>query len=233
MGRSQFTFYASFASALSRIKKKADRADAYDAICNYALFGTEPDMDKLPDSAAIAFDLIRPTLDASKRKAESGKRGGSAKQTGSKPEANRKLEQTGREKEGEKEKEKEDECPPYSPPSPRRGSGEDQVVADYLNRVNPMASPATLDELRGYARDMGPDCCRRAIDIALDERKTAWSYVRGILRTKLSQGVRCLADWDELEARREERVRGAKPAEGPKKYHLETIDGEEVVVYDG
>ena len=95
MGRNQFTFYASFASALSRIKKKSDRADAYDAICNYALFGIEPDMDKLPDSAAIAFELIRPTPDASRRKAENGKRGGSVKQTGSKQEANRKLEQTG------------------------------------------------------------------------------------------------------------------------------------------
>ena len=86
--RSQFTFYRSFADALKRIRKKADRADAYDAICNYALYGIEPDMDKLPDAAAIAFDLIRPNLDASKRKAESGKRGGNAKQTVSKPQAN-------------------------------------------------------------------------------------------------------------------------------------------------
>ena len=75
---------------MKRIRKKADRADAYDAICNYALYGIEPDMDKLPDAAAIAFDLIRPNLDASKRKAESGKRGGNAKQAESKPQANRK-----------------------------------------------------------------------------------------------------------------------------------------------
>ena len=95
MSRSQFTFYESFASALSRIKKKADRADAYDAICNYALYGTEPDLDKLPDSAAIAFELIKPTLDSSRRKAENGKRGAekpqaNRKQTGSKLKANRK-----------------------------------------------------------------------------------------------------------------------------------------------
>ena len=89
MSRSQFTFYESFASALSRIKKKADRADAYDAICNYALYGTEPDLDKLPDSAAIAFELIKPTLDSSRRKAENGKRGAESKQTGSKLKANR------------------------------------------------------------------------------------------------------------------------------------------------
>ena len=105
MNRTQFTFYESFARAISRIKKKADRADAYDAIVSYALYGEAPDLDKLPDSAAIAFDLIKPTLDASKRNAESGKRGGKKKQTASKQEAN--PEQIAREKENEIEKDNE------------------------------------------------------------------------------------------------------------------------------
>lgn len=133
MGRKQFTFYESFFRAVSRIKKKADRATAYDAICAYALCGQEPNLDELPDAAAIAFDLIKPNLDSSKRKAESGKTGGqskhgeskpeaSAKRTGSKSKANKK--QTAREKEGEKEvegeveieKEVEDDSPPPKPP---------------------------------------------------------------------------------------------------------------------
>jgi hypothetical protein len=105
MGRSQFTFYESFHKALDRIKKKADKADAYDAICRYALYGEVPDLDNLPDAAAIAFELIRPTLDASKRKAEAGSKGG--KQNGSKTEANRKRGETATEKEDEKEKENE------------------------------------------------------------------------------------------------------------------------------
>lgn len=107
MGRSQFTFYESFHKALDRIKKKADKADAYDAICRYALYGEVPDLDNLPDAAAIAFELIRPTLDASKRKAEAGAKGG--KQNGSKTEANCKRGETATEKEDEKEKEKENE----------------------------------------------------------------------------------------------------------------------------
>ena len=72
MERTQFTFYDSFLRAVSRIKKKADRAEAYDAICNYAMYGLEPDVDKLPDAAAIAFEVAKPVLDASRRKAESG-----------------------------------------------------------------------------------------------------------------------------------------------------------------
>lgn len=68
--RKQFTFYQSYAEAVARIRKKADRADAYDAIVNYALYGTEPDLEKLSDSAAIAFGLIRPVLDTGRKKAQ-------------------------------------------------------------------------------------------------------------------------------------------------------------------
>lgn len=68
--RKQFTFYQSYAEAVARIRKKADRADAYDAIVNYALYGAEPDLDNLSDSAAIAFGLIRPVLDTGRKKAQ-------------------------------------------------------------------------------------------------------------------------------------------------------------------
>ena len=50
-------------------------------------------MDSLPDAAAIAFEMIKPNLDASRRKAESGSKGGSSKQTASTEEANRKQEE--------------------------------------------------------------------------------------------------------------------------------------------
>ena len=69
MERSQFTFYASFYQAISRIGRKAARADVYDAICAYALYGIEPEPEALGDMAAIAFYLIKPNLDASKNKA--------------------------------------------------------------------------------------------------------------------------------------------------------------------
>lgn len=132
--RSQFTFYRSFFEAVFKIKNKAARAEAYDAICKYALFNDAPDVDKMSDAAAIAFMLIKPNLDASRRKAKSGKSGGSSKQTASKTEANSKQigskteasdkqEQPASEKEKEKEKEKENECYPPTPFS--------QIIASY------------------------------------------------------------------------------------------------------
>ena len=88
MERNQFTFYSSFWKAVARIKNKSARCDAYDAICRYAITGEEPDVDSLPDSAAIVFEMIKPNLVASRRKAENGSLGGTSKQTASKPEAN-------------------------------------------------------------------------------------------------------------------------------------------------
>lgn len=114
MEREQFTFYQSFEKAISRIKKKTDRCEAYDAIVRYALYGEMPDLERIADSAAIAFELSKPNLDASRRKAESGKLGGKAeakpKQTASKTEANDKQTASKKEKEKEGEIEKENEC---------------------------------------------------------------------------------------------------------------------------
>lgn len=101
MQRTQFTFYESFYKAVKRIKDPESRAQAYDAICAYALYGQEPNLDSFSDFSAIAFELIKPNLDSSRKKAENGKAGGSKKQNKSKKEANKKQEQI----ESEKEKE--------------------------------------------------------------------------------------------------------------------------------
>ena len=98
MERKQFTFYRSFMDGIKRIKVKAARCEAYDAIIAYALDGTEPDLDKLSDAAALAFVMAKPNLDSARKKAEAGQKGGESKdqangkQTASKRQANRKQE---------------------------------------------------------------------------------------------------------------------------------------------
>ena len=89
------------------------------------------------------------------------------------------------------------------------------VISDYLNRINPSASPFSLEELSGYAEEMGKDVCIRAFDIALDSKKTTWSYIRAILRDKQARGVKCLADWDALEADREKNRKHTAAQEPP------------------
>lgn len=145
--RKQFTFYLSIFKAIRKIKKKADRADAYDAICAYALFGEEPDLEAMTDSVSIAFELIRPVLDASRRKAKNGKQGGSkSKQTESKQEANESKTdypvsegEKEKEKEIEKEIEIEHECvkhPPVKSKPIAPGSAFTSFWESYPNKIN-------------------------------------------------------------------------------------------------
>lgn len=68
--REQFTFYRSFADALRMLRDPAERCAVYDAICDYALNLDAPVPADLPATAAMAFALIRPILDAGRRKAE-------------------------------------------------------------------------------------------------------------------------------------------------------------------
>lgn len=143
--RSQFTFYRSFGKAAERIRKKSDRCDFYDIVKDYALYGAEPNLDVCADAVAIAFDLIKPTLDTSRRKASNGKTGGSNKQTGSKLEANRKRGESESEKEGEKEKEneKENENECY-PPTPLPGA---HTPKRFI--------PPSVAEVDAYCRERG------------------------------------------------------------------------------
>lgn len=227
MERSQFTFYESFYKAAHRIRKKSDRADAYDAICAYALYGEEPDLGALPDAVAIAFELSKPNLDASRKKAENGRRARAkaAEQTGSKPEANSeqteanrkqtvsKPEQAGSKRENKKEKEKELEIEKeyecninnlHDDLRARVGNPEvARAASAYMNMINPTPSQSCLEELQAFVEEMGADVAIESFNIALDEKKTTWSYIRAILRNYHAAGVRCLADVQRIREERE------------------------------
>ena len=139
MKRKQFTFYRSFMDGIKRIKAKAARCEAYDAIIAYALDGTEPDLDKLSDAAALAFVMAKPNLDSARKKAEAGQKGGESKdqangkQTSSKPQANR-----NQEKEQEKEQDKE------------------QMLKENTKEKRSIRFvPPTLDEVKAYVAEKG------------------------------------------------------------------------------
>ena len=127
MEREQFTFYSSFAKAIRRIKKAPDRCLAYDILVAYALEGKEPDLDSLPESVAMFFDLTRPVLDTAARKSKGGKTQARPKEDNGKTPASKRKD-SGKEKEKEKEEEAEkekeiegeNECsiPPVVPPLP-------------------------------------------------------------------------------------------------------------------
>ena len=201
--RTQFTFYESFYRSMCRIRKKADRADAYDSIVAYALYGTEPDMDRLPDSAAIVFELARANLDASRRKAESGKSGGeakaNAKQTSSKPLANAKQtpskpEANGKqEKEQEKEQVKDKEQEQMLSPQPPTDADLARVLSYFLDKINALPSSSCVEDLKHYTAELGADVVIHAFGRAQDEKKTGWGYIRAILESYAQKQFRTVA----------------------------------------
>ena len=217
MERSQFTFYVSFYKAAGLLRKKTERCQLYDTICAFALDGEEPVAERLAPAVALAWELIRPNLEAGRRKASSGKKGGESggeksqanqKQTPSKEQATSKQSPSKKENETENKNEKEKE---FKTEGEDECQGQDAVEV-FCRRVNPRPSPRCREELREFESVLGREVCLRAMDEALDEGKTGWAYIRGILRSKQEQGVRSLADWDRLEqARRAEKAGGGRP----------------------
>lgn len=192
-GRGQFTFYRSFWEATKLIDKPADRLCFLEAICAFALDEEEREITK---AIAPSFLLVKPTLLSSAKKAKSGKAGGSRKQSASKTEANAKQneaspKQSAREKEGEIEKENEKEIEvEYECIKP------EPVLADvmnfYLDRINPTPSPICIDEIKCYVNSLSAAVVLHAFQIALDERKAAWSYIRAILQRYSTQGLKTM-----------------------------------------
>lgn len=172
MERSQFTFYASFYSAICRIRDRDARLDAFDVICRYALTGEAPDLEALPETAAMAFDLVRPVLDSGRRKAESGRKGGSEgkpeanlskfKQIQanlSKPEARDNRKQT----EAIESKPKQSEAKPKLGETASKKEGEKEkevevereVEKEIENKSSPERVPPTLQEVTAYVAARG------------------------------------------------------------------------------
>jgi hypothetical protein len=144
MERKQFTCYESFFNAIKRIKKPAERCAAYDALMNYAFYGTEPNYNDLPESVAIVMDLVTPVLINGRNKAMNrlNKTKTNEEQTKNKSEQNESKEERNevlsspsyieREKEGEREIEIEKDT--YIPPTPK---GEKQTMFDKFWQAYP------------------------------------------------------------------------------------------------
>ena len=70
--RESFLFYRSFYEAISDLEPE-DRMKVYDAICEYALNGTEPEISGV---ASAMFKMAKPQIDANNKRYENGKKGG-------------------------------------------------------------------------------------------------------------------------------------------------------------
>ncbi len=74
MRRKQCTFHRSFFENIQKLPTKKEKAEAYRIILDYALNGTEPDLDSQKPLVAMVFDIARPVLENANKAAERAKK---------------------------------------------------------------------------------------------------------------------------------------------------------------
>jgi DnaD/phage-associated family protein len=102
--------------------------------------------------------------------------------------------------------------PPVPPAPARENPGLARVMAFFLDRINPAPSPTCIDLLQQYTESLSADVVLHALEIAIDERKTAWSYIQAILAQYERDGVR---DMDGVKRREQERQQRREAAAPP------------------
>lgn len=164
MERNQFTFYRSFWEAVQGVSKR-DRLPILEAIIGYALDGRKPE--GLSTSQWAFFLLCKPTLDASRKKAENGKQGGSKSQANGK--------QNVREKENEKENEIEKEI-----------EIENEIEGEE-DKERPLHEKALFDDFwASYPVKIGRDKAAQAWDWLKLPEQEIWELMDGLTLWKNS-----------------------------------------------
>lgn len=102
--------------------------------------------------------------------------------------------------------------PPSCPPQKRS-----EAVAYYCQHINPTPSGYSLQALERFEGILGVEVTIHAIQIAQDERKQSWNYIKAILERYEREGVRSLADIQASEQQHQaaRQQRGWKPAKAP------------------
>ena len=92
-----------------------------------------------------------------------------------------------------------------------------EAVAYYCQHINPTPSGYSLQALERFESILGAEVTIRAIQIAQDERKQSWNYIKAILERYEREGVRSLADIQAAEQQHQaaRQQRGRKPAKAP------------------
>lgn len=186
----------------------AEKGRLFTALLVYGKSGEAP---QLSGNERFLFPMMRAQIDRDsaeykdycEKQAENGKKGGRPKKPKNPPFSGKPTaSQKSQDKDEDKEKDKDEDKDSGKDNTPARDPAVAAVMSAYHDKINPQLSERSRDELAGFVQAMGAEVCQRAIDTALDAKKANWPYVRAILQAKQASGVRCLADWDELEANR-------------------------------
>ena len=80
-----------------------------------------------------------------------------------------------------------------------------EVMSFYMDRINPQPSPLSIEEIKTFLEGLEPEVIIHAMQIAIDEKKTSWSYIKAILRRYRDSGLTTLLLVEESERQAETR----------------------------
>lgn len=87
-------------------------------------------------------------------------------------------------------------------------SNAELAIQEYQKRISRTMTAGSVEGLRYYAEQMELGCIIMAFDKAVDQGHRNWSYVNGVLKNKLEQGVHTVKDWERVEKRRTQKDQG-------------------------
>lgn len=182
------------------------------------MYSSTGERQELAGRESIAFDFIADDIDRAdgayrekcEKNSQNGKKGGRPKNqtVPEKPNGFKKSQYKGEDKDKDEDKDK-GEVKEFS----RTRAGDSAVSAvfnAYFEKIGKTMTDGIRDDLLVFLSTMGPDCCIRAFDAAVEANKVSWNYVKRVLESKRDQGVRSIADWE----REEEKHRGTRGSAG-------------------
>ena len=211
----QFTFFSSYYEAVKELPPEI-RAEFYDAVIPYAIYGTEPETTN-PVVKAL-FVLVKPSIDVSRTKASAGKKGGeansnqseskpeaSAKQTGSKSQAEAKQTESKCQAEAEQAESKQEANAKQTPSYKEKGKEKKKVTemeytGDLLAPCSPpaaslrLASGSTFPVSEDYAMELQK--AFPALDVRQELRSMASWLESNPHRRKTKTGIKAfITSW--------------------------------------
>ena len=102
-----------------------------------------------------------------------------------------------------------------------------KVMSFFMDRINSTPSPYCVDCIKAYTDSLGAEVVIHACMVAIDEHKTGWSYIQGILQRYERDGLRSMEDVlrSEQEFQRA-KERGSQPGAETSNVFLEIYDKE-------
>ena len=92
-----------------------------------------------------------------------------------------------------------------------------KVMSFYMDKINPTPSRISIDSLKAFTTTLGADVILHAFGIALDEKKTSWSYINAILARYERDGLTNMQAVLEEEQRHKAKKEPVEAKNEPKK----------------